>query len=385
MTEGEKKATIAIVTDSYHPQMDGVVACVDTMQNLLKKSYTVEIVAPDSGKPDSHLPGVHYCKSIALSTYEGYYVPVAPTHMRKLLKKVGADIMHAQGYTLMTLKGVIAAHRLGIPVIVTFHTLGGDALQYYSPIRMSKETGVKLSWIYFRQLAKWIDIIVTPSRDTERELKENGIPNEIRTIPTPIDTERFHPVDGTRVRKKFGIQDKRVMVHVGRVSFEKEINRLVEVLPKLDEDIVLFVIGKGPAIDSLKEKAAELGVSDRLIFAGFVPDEELTEHYCAGDIGVMASRWETECLTVLQALACGLPVACSNARALRDYMVDGKNGYLFGDEPDEIVNAINKAFHADSSILENAKETLREYSIETYLERMDKLYADALRLSSDKD
>ena len=373
---------IAIVTDSYHPHMDGVIACVDIMEELLNcDGYSAEVVAPDSGIMEARRPNVHYCKSVKLGTYEGYYVPVYPSHMKRILREMGAEVMHAQGYTLMTFKGVLAAHRLGIPVICTFHTLGGDALKYYSPIRMSDKLGKKLSWIYFRFLSKWIDIIVTPSPDTARELRENGITNEIRALPTPVDTDRFKPVDGSRVREKYGIQDKRVMVHVGRVAFEKEINRLVEVMPMLDPDIVLLVVGKGPAMDGLKQQAQDLGVSERVIFAGFVPDEELTEYYGAGDIGVMASRWETECLTVLQALACGLPVACADARALRDYMEDGYNGFLFGDSPEEIVSAIEKCFESGHTLRDNALKTLENYTYESYKQNLHKLYEDVIARS----
>ena len=376
---------IAIVTDSYHPHMDGVIACVDVMEELLNDGeYSAEIVAPDSGDPSTHRPNVHYCKSVKLGTYEGYYVPVYRSKMRKILKDMGADVMHAQGYTLMTLKGVVAAHRLGLPVVCTFHTLGGDAMQYYSPIKIPKNLGIKLSWIYFRLLARWIDIIVTPSPDTARELKANGITNEIRSIPTPVDTNRFKPTDGSRIRARHNLEGKRVMVHVGRVSYEKEINRLVEIMPRLDEDIVLLVVGKGPAMDSLKEQAKELGVADRVVFAGFVPDEELVEYYGAGDIGVMSSRWETECLTVLQALACGLSVACADARALRDYMVDGYNGYLFGDSPDEIVDAINKCFTDGASLKENAIKTLENYSYSAYEQKLHQLYEDAIAMYASK-
>jgi 1,2-diacylglycerol 3-alpha-glucosyltransferase len=376
---------IAIVTDTYHPMRDGVVACIDIMEEVLNDDgYSTEIVAPDSGNPADHRPGVHYCKSIKLRKYEGYFVPIYPTHMKKLLRDMGADVMNAQGFTVMSLKGIMAAHKLGIPAVLSFHTLGQEALQYYSPIPLPKNLGRKLAWIYLKQIVKWVDIIMTPSPDTERELRDHGITNEIRSIPTPVDTERFRPIDGTPIRERYNLQGKRVMVHVGRVAFEKEINRIIEVMPRLDDDIVLMVVGKGPAMESLKKLTADMGLEDRVIFAGFVPDEELTMHYCAADICVMSSRWETECLTVLQGLACGLPVACADARALRDYMVDGHNGFLFGESPDELVAAIGKAFEAGDDIKANAIATLEPYSYAAYVEKMHRMYEDAVEMKKAK-
>ena len=137
-------------------------------------------------------------------------------------------------------------------------------------------------------------------------------------------------------------------------------------------------------MEDVKSLAERLGVSDRIIFAGFVSDEELVEYYCAGDIGVMSSRWETECLTVLQALACGLPVACADARALRDYMVDGYNGHLFGDSPDEIVEAINKCFLDGDKLKDNAIKTLEPYSYTAYKEKLHQLYQDAIAICASK-
>lgn len=372
---------IAIVTDSYHPTRDGVVACIDVMKNVYDKvGIESEIIAPDPGDEKERRPGVHYFKSIKFKNYAGYFIPIYPSHAKKVIMATGADVVHIQGIALMALKGLIAAHRLGLPVIVTFHTMVGDTMKYYSPVKMPEKTGQKLVWKYLGYFTKWVDAIVAPSQSTADELRENGIKVEdMRIIPTPVDDKRFSPsVDGSRIREKYGLQDKRVIVCVGRVSFEKEIDLIIRAVATLDKDVSLLVVGKGPAMDSLKELSQELGMQDRVIFTGFVPDEELVEHYRAGDVATTASRFETQCLCALEAMSCGLPVACANARALADYVHEGENGYLFEKDVDSCASALNKALNAPQSVIDNGRATAAEFNEENFVRKMSQLYEDVV-------
>ena len=77
-------------------------------------------------------------------------------------------------------------------------------------------------------------------------------------------------------------------------------------------------------------------------------------------------------------MACGLPVACANARALADYVIDGKNGFLFDNSVEECVEALRKALNADETVRENAMATAKEFSVETFTERMTSLYNDVI-------
>lgn len=370
---------VAIVTDSYHPTRDGVVACIDIMDDVLTSNgIETRIVAPDPGKNGEHRDGVVYFKSTSFRSYPGYFVPIYPSHTKRILREMDPDIVHIQGVALMALKGVIAAHRLGIPVIMTFHTMVGDTMKYYSPIKMSQKTGEKLVWKYLRYLTKWVDAIVAPSQATANELVERGIKvKDIRVIPTPVDRERFSPeVDGSMIRERYGLQGKRVIVCVGRVSFEKNIDILVKSLKELDDDVSLLIVGKGPAMDSLRQLADDLGLSERVILTGFVPDDELVQHYACADVAAVASRFETQCLCALEAMSCGLPVVCAKARAFEDYVVDGENGFLFEDSQEDCVRKLSLALEADDSIREKAMATASEFSVPSFLEKMTALYKD---------
>ncbi len=373
---------VAIVTDSYHPTRDGVVACIDIMEGVLNSNgVETQIIAPDPGKGEEHRDGVIYFKSVSFRSYPGYFVPIYPSHTKRIMKQVKPDIVHIQGVALMALKGVISAHRLGIPVIMTFHTMVGDTMKYYSPIKMSQKTGEKLVWKYLRYMTKWVDAIVAPSQATADELVEKGIKvKDIRVIPTPVDRERFSPdVDGTPMRERYGLQDKRVIVCVGRVSFEKNVDILIRALKLLDDDVCLLVVGKGPAMDSLRELADELGLSDRVTLTGFVPDEELVMHYAAADVAAVASRFETQCLCALESMSCGIPTVCAKARAFEDYIRDGENGFLFEDSVEDCADRLRKALDADDELRQKAMETASEFSVPMFLSRMIELYNDCLK------
>ena len=372
---------VAAVTDSYHPTSDGVVVAVDTYVKALKTvNIESEIVAPDPGDEKDRIDGVHYFRSISFKSYPGYFIPIYPSNKVEVFKKIDPDVVHIHGITVMALKGLIVAHHLKIPVVVTFHTMVGDTMKYYSPVKIPQETAEKLVWKYIGYFTRWVDAIVAPSQSVADELKANGVKVEdIRVIPTPIDTSRFSPGDGRdEIRDRYGLQGKRVIACVGRVSFEKEIDTLIKAVAEMDDDIVLFIVGKGPAMDSLKELCQQLKVEDKVVFAGYQSGEDLVKCYRAADMAATASRFETQCFVALEAMACGLPVACANARALADYVKDGENGFLFGNSVEECIEALNKGLNASDEIRQNAMATAKEFSVETFTERMSSLYNDVM-------
>ena len=100
--------------------------------------------------------------------------------------------------------------------------------------------------------------------------------------------------------------------------------------------------------------------------------------YRSADIAATASRFETQCFVALEAMACGLPVACARARALADYVKDGENGFLFDNSVEDCIEALNKALNAGDDIKKNAIATAKEFSVGTFTERMSSLYNDVI-------
>ncbi|MDD2532514.1 MAG: glycosyltransferase [Candidatus Methanomethylophilaceae archaeon] len=374
---------IAMVTDSFYPTRDGVVTslCI-TKKGLEDRGHEVFVVAPDPGE-EHRLPGVNYFPAVSFSKYKGYYVPIFPSNKREILESLDVDIIHVHGVAVMALKALIAARAIKKPLVLTFHTSVGDTMQYYSPIKMPREVSDRLVWTYLRYLLKGPLAVIAPTEPVAEELKRMGVrTRRTAVIPTGSDVGRFNPSnDGTAVREKLGLKGKKVLIYVGRISFEKNIGEIVEVMPLLD-DTILMLVGKGPAEEMLRTKAEALGVGDRVIFPGFVSDEELPIYYAAADAAISASRFETQGLSIIEAMATGLPVVCVNERAFSSFVEDGKNGFLF---EDNMLEAIEKALNASSEIREEARRTAERFSIAASAKELEDLYNDAIMSADGKE
>ncbi|MDR0335285.1 MAG: glycosyltransferase [Methanomassiliicoccaceae archaeon] len=366
-----------MVTDSYYPTRDGVVTSITIAKEGLEKlGHEVAVVAPDPGK-EQRMDGVYYFPAAKFKNYPGYFIPIYPSNKIEVLRKIDPDVIHIHGMAPMALKALIAARHLKIPSALTFHTMVGDTIKFYSPLKKFPEGQKKLIWAYLRQMLKRPDVIIGPSASTIAELLDNRVkPKRTEVIPTGIDIARFRPgPGGTAIRERHGLRDDKVALYVGRLSYEKNIDVIINALRHID-DVKLLIAGKGPARENLEAAAREAGVTDRVIFAGFVPDDELPHLYASADVFVSASKFETQGLSVLEALACGLPVACANERAFKDTIKDGVNGFLFDGGAEECAAAMMSCVTRGDSVRENARATAESLSIELCVKRLETLYAE---------
>jgi 1,2-diacylglycerol 3-alpha-glucosyltransferase len=372
---------IAIMTDSYYPTRDGVVTAVVTTKALLEAmGHQVVIIAPDPGEDRYREAGVFYFRAVKFKTYEGYFVPLFPSDQTELLRKIAPDVIHIHGIAFMAIKGLIASHNTGIPTILTFVTMVNEVVDQYSPIKMPKWMLERLVRIYLRKVLSYPNAIVVPTPSIGKELAEMGVKaKRLDIIPIGVDVNRFvNNGRGEEIRKRHSILGKKVIITVGRLSFEKNIDLTIRAMKFLDADTVLLICGKGPVGDDLKKITEVEGVSERVIFAGFVPDEELVSYYSAADIACSSSRFETQGLTILEAMSCGLPAICANGRAFTDFIEDGKNGYLFSSNEEDCARAIKQGFENAETLKVGARATAGIYSIVNTAKGLEKLYTEVI-------
>ena len=364
---------IAMMVDSHHPVRDGVVTAIDILRKgLAERGHEVLLVAPDPGK-GNRIDGVHYIPAMRFKTFEGYSLPIFPSNSLFKMKEMDVDVINVHGFAFMAVRGVTSGWLLNKPVVVTFHTPVWDFIGEYSPL--NEELSLNVGWAYFRRIFKRADVTVAQMPSIAKELVENNVKADIRVIPTGVDTVTLHPgIDGTAIRKRYGIEGKNVLIHVGRLSPEKRMEILLKALTHLDDSTVLMAVGKGALEAELKELANELGIAERVIFTGFVSDEELPLHYAAADAAVSSSVHEAQCLAIMDAMACGLPAACPDGRAFVDFIKDGVNGFLCDATPEGCADAIKKCLAADPSIGANARSTAEEYSIARSIDSYESLF-----------
>jgi 1,2-diacylglycerol 3-alpha-glucosyltransferase len=165
---------------------------------------------------------------------------------------------------------------------------------------------------------------------------------------------------------------------VGRLSKEKRLdivlNAVAELAPKVP-DLRLLVVGKGPAADDFKSMAQHLRISDRVVFAGFIPDEELPAAYASCEMLVIASTFETQGLVVLEALASGTPVVGIRCRAIPEFVQEGKNGCLF--DLETCADAVQRCLVRSGSMKISAVSSAREFSIDSSAARLELVYERA--------
>lgn len=370
------------MTDSFYPTTDGVAVAVDvTRKALTAMGHEVFVIAPDPGKEELRLPDVIYFRSKRFRKYEGYFLPIYPSDQTDVVKRLRPDIIHIRGVAVMALKALFAGHNTHVPTVLTYDTVVTEVIGMYSPIKLPKDTLARLASVYLRNLLKRPAAILVPTPSTGRELESMGVrTRRTEVVPTGIDGGRFRfdPEGRRRVRELVGAGDRKVLLFVGRLSFEKHAEVLIDALPLMPGDTVALLVGDGPARASLEEEAARAGVADRVHFAGYIHGSELADYYSSADAFVSPSVFETQGFTVIEAMFCGLTVACGNGRAFTDFIEDGKNGYLFEPVPGKCAEAAMKALSAPESVRRRSMETAESFGIGPCTERLVQVYESVI-------
>lgn len=197
-----------------------------------------------------------------------------------------------------------------------------------------------------RALAAATDIWTISRYSRDQASIANGIdPQKFKMLPCGIDGEKFKPGDKLPALViKYGLSDARVIMTVARLwsgDIYKGVDVTIRALPKILQafpEVKYLVIGRGDDQPRLAQLAQDLGVSDRVVFAGFVPTEDLIAHYRLADAYIMPSQ-EGFGIVYLEAMACGVPVLAGDNDGSADPLQDGKTGWRVPHRDPEAVAA----------------------------------------------
>jgi len=241
-----------------------------------------------------------------------------------------------------------------------------------------------------RKIIKDVDHLGYLGQFTKGEIVKasNQIDKFVQIAPG-IDTDHFMPKSARAdLIKKYRLEDRRVIVSVGRLVHRKGQDKLIESLPKILQSFpgaVLLLVGEGPIKQMLKNTAKQLGVTNQVIFAGRVQHIDLPDYICLGEVFAMPVRsrfagLEVEGLGIvyLEASACGLPVIVGNSGGATDAVIDGVTGLLVdGSDIDQIADAVCKLLtdqsRAKAMGLAGRGWVIENWQINTWSEKFNKL------------
>lgn len=203
--------------------------------------------------------------------------------------------------------------------------------------------------------AKYMDKMVAVSKDNAKKIQTRYGKN-IAVVPNGVDIDvfRFDMAMRQAMREKFGLEGKKVLVSAGRVVGWKGFQLVIEALCEL-KDFYYILIGEGGNLENLKNLVNEKNVADKVLFIGAIEHDKLPSYLNMGDIFVQPSiGHEAFGITIIEAMACGLPVVASRNGGIVDIIDDGETGYLFEiGNVTQMIEKIKLCFEAKSPISKN--------------------------------
>lgn len=359
---------ILMISDVHFPRVNGVSTSIQTFQQELSAiGHDVHVVAP--AYPGDAEEVAH------ISRVESRYLMLDPEDRLMKSDKIHAllpylrtrdfDVVHIQTPFLAHYAGIKLARAMGIPCIETYHTFFEEYLYHYVPL-LPKFLTRKITRSFSRSQCNAVDAVIVPSNAMRTVLQNYGCESPIHISPTGIQLAKFNAGDRRQFRQKHGIPEERPMlVHVGRVAHEKNIGFLLQVVARLKmhhPDILLLICGEGPAKKDLQLQAQRMGLTEQVMFVGYLPREtELLDCYRAADLFVFASRTETQGLVLLEAMALGVPVVSTAVMGTIDIVAPQK-GALVAQE--DAVDFAAKVSHllCDPALRAAMGEEGREYA-----------------------
>lgn len=374
---------IAFFTDSYLPNVDGVVTSICNYRNELEgRGHKVYIFSPGSKqqKENNTDPRVHYFTSTAFKPYPDYRIALfnflAPV---KLIKEYGIDIIHSHGIATTGLAAISSSQKLGIPAMATFHTIVPNASHYITGNQQLQGVVHNIAWKYLAWYYSHYRKVIAPSNFAKNLLEERGVKNVI-VQPSGINFDRYNDAlnkDDMEIRKNFKIRkDELVVIFVGRIALEKNIEEIIESTTTLLNTVPkakIVVVGKGPALEHYKQLVNGKGLEQHFIFTGYLEDDLLVKVYSMADAFVFPSKFDTQGLAVVEALAAGVPAVVKANSAVAEYIEDGKNGVIYNNNFD-LVEKIAHVIKNKKEISINANSSARNFDIRKTTDELLKVY-----------
>jgi glycosyltransferase involved in cell wall biosynthesis len=373
---------IALVTETYLPEVNGVAITIGRMVHGLRQhGHHIHMIRPRQHKHDVAAKEEGYAETLV----SGMPIPGYPElksglpakgRLMKLWKQQRPDIVHIATEGPLGWSALSAARKLNLPVSTDFHTNFQNYTQHYGIGLLKKPIAAYLR--YFHNKA---DCTLVPTASLQRELEQDDYQN-VLVVSRGVDSELFHPAKrDNALRASWGADDDTpVVMLVSRIAAEKNLPVVFQAFEQMRADprARLVIVGDGPTRVELQKQHPDV------IFAGMQTGDALARHYASGDIFLYPSLTETYGNVTVEAMASGLATIAYDYAAAHQHIRHDVNGLLvpFDDTAAFITQA--RGLISDMGrvrrVRHEARQTVESLTWEHIMGQMETVLFDTVRI-----
>jgi glycosyltransferase involved in cell wall biosynthesis len=320
---------IGMMTDVYKPHVSGITNYISLNKQYFEKAgHEVFIFTfGDLDYPDEE---TNVIRSPGLPLVDtGYYLNFRYNRKAKALLQT-MDLVHVNHPFLSGRLALRYCRPLHIPVVFTNHTRYDLYAQAYMPL-LPEEISASFLQSYMPPFCSAVDLVISPSPGMADVLRKLGVTSQMEVVPNGVELIRYQQACDD-CRPEFGFKPEDILlIYSGRLGPEKNVDFLLRAFAGVSEaveNVHLLVIGGGPEEKDLKKLAAEIGVADQVHFYGMVAYDRMPQYLAMCNIFVTASVTEVHPLSVIEAMASGLPALGIHSVGVGDTIEDGRTGFL---------------------------------------------------------
>lgn len=321
---------IGMMLDFYKPHISGVTNYVSLNKMALERSgHEVHVFTFGGGSAAPPEPGVIRSPGVPFAD-SGFYLGFRYSRTaRRLLQEM--DLVHVHHPFLSGNLALRYCRRRNIPIVFTNHTRYDLYAQVYLPM-IPDPLSRSFLQAYMPAFCREVDLVIAPSAGIERVLRDMGVDVAMEVIPNGVDLAPFQGAANPVPREQLGLEPGSVgLVYVGRLGVEKNLAFLLRTFAGVRAaapQARLVLVGGGPETENLRGLAQDLGIGDAVHFTGPVPYEKVPPLLAACDAFVTGSVSEVHPLSVIEAMASGLPIGAIESPGISDTVRDGVDGFL---------------------------------------------------------
>ncbi len=371
---------IGMMADAYKPHVSGITNVISLSKRFLEKAgHEVYVFTFGGGDYQDDEPNVVRTRGMPLVDTGLYFSARHNSQAQKILRTM--DIIHVHHPFTSGQLAIRYCRAQEIPLVFTNHTRYDLYAHAYLPM-VPEALGDAFLRAYLPSFCKSCDLVIAPSPGLKEVLINLGVEAPIDVIPNGVDIRPFQSVEQPISRRELGFkEDDVILTYMGRIGREKNLPFLLRAfagIAKTFENVGLLIIGDGAERENLEDRVRVMGISDQVHFTGMIPYAELPVYMGAVDAFVTASVTEVHPLSVIEALASGLPAVGIQSPGVGDIIEDGVTGFLAPEEDLALFTAKLSRMVIDREVREKmalqAIETSKTYSIENTTQIMIDCY-----------